>query len=438
MKNKLPIRTLLLTLFLGILALVEANGQMKIGNHPTSIQPSSILELESNNQALRLTQGDTALVNSIIESEAAQNGVSPRDAAEGMIMYQKIDSSIYMRTQGYWRKVVSINDVDSSFWNLKGNLGTDSITSFLGTLDKEALNLGAAGQKYLIIHSNGTINVLGDSLYANNGQFDGSVVIRDSLKINEALKVTMDTIYVGKPLSINDSIVIKGLENALSSDTAVLVLGSNGTVRKMSLDSIGIRTINSVGGSSLHLRFDTLTAGTHTGPWIDSTSEKGLSTLVLNIPDASPLVRGLISDSTQAFSGVKSFGDSIAIGTLNQPNSGLQVIGNVSLGTTVVSTPGPYDMASDAGKASYRTIIFDVSSVTGGFTVNLPNATDIDGRIYTFKKIGSQTDAQLTDPVKINTQSGQLIDGDGSTYTIYNNFTTVTLQAQNSGWYIVR
>lgn len=439
MKNKLPIRVSLLVTVFGMLAFLQAHGQMKIGNHPTSIQPSSILELESNNQALRLTQGDTGQVNAIITAESDQNGVSPREAAEGMIMYQKSDSSIYMRTQGFWRKVVSINDVDSSFWNLRGNSGTDSLTSFLGTLDKEALNIGANGQKYLIIHSNGIINMLGDSLFANSAGFEGSVVIRDSLKVNDAFNVTTDTVYVGKPLSIYDSIVIKGLENALSSDTAVLVLGSNGMVRKMSLDSIGIRTINSVGGTSLHLRFDTVTAGDHTGPWIDSTSEKGLSTLVLNIPDASPFVRGLVNDSTQAFSGAKSFGDSVAIGTINPPNSGLQVANNVSMGTKIVPTAtGNYDMASNVENARYRTIIFDVSSTVGGVTVNLPDASTIDGRIYTFKKIGSQTDAQIQNPLTINTQGSQLIDGDGTSYTIYNNFTAVTLQAQAGNWYIVR
>jgi len=436
MKKTLRVRFLLLTLFFGTFAILQAHSQMKIGNHPTQIHPASILELESKNQALRLTQADTISINGIIGTDAHSDKYQ---AAEGLITYQTTDSSIYLRTQGTWRKVVTLSDVDSTFWKLKGNSGTDSATSFLGTLDQTPLNIGAANKKYIIIHSNGRIDIIGDSMFVqNNAGFGKSVTIADSLNVNSgALNVTKDSIYFGQPLAIHDSIVIKGLEKALSTDTSLLVIGEGGIVRKISMDSIGIRAINGVSGTYLHLKFDSVSIG-HTGPWIDSSSQAGYSTLILNIPDASPTVRGLVSDSTQVFGGEKSFENTLAVGTSDTATSTLHVNGSIGLATNVYTDANTnYDM-SDKAKASYRTIIFNVTSITGGYTVSLPDATKIPGRIYTFKKIGKADDSQLSNPVVINTSSGQTIDADGASFTIYNNFTSVTLQAQAGEWYIIK
>lgn len=436
MKNTLRLRITLLALFFGMLAGLQAHGQMKIGNHPTTIHPASILELESGSQALRLTQGDTLNVNAVIGTDTHTDKYL---AAEGMIMYQQNDSSIYMRTQGYWHKVVSLSDVDSTFWNLRGNTATDSTSSFLGTLDKNALNIGANNQKYLIIHSNGRVDVLGDSTFVqSNTGFGKSVTIADSLNVNGGgLKVTKDSVYFGNPLAIHDSIVINGLERALSTDTSLLVIGSGGIVRKISMDSIGIRAINGVAGTYLHLRFDSVSAG-HSGPWIDSTTQSGISTLILNIPDASPSVRGLISDTTQTFQGAKSFETTVAVGTADTATSTLQVTGNLGLATNVYTESNTHYDMTIAANAAYRTIIFNVSAVAGGYTVTLPDATKTPGRIYTIKKVGQTNDAQLSNPVVISTTAGQTIEGDTGSFTIYNNFTAVTLQAQGGTWYLIK
>lgn len=436
MKNTLPVRLLLLTLSLGVLTIFQAHGQMKIGNHPTQIHPASILELESNNQALRLTQGDTTAVNGIISSDTHSDKYN---AAEGLVLYQSSDSSVYIRTQGSWRKMVTLSDVDSTFWKLKGNAGTDSASSFLGTLDQGPLNIGANNQKYIIIHSDGRIDILGDSTFVqNNAGFGKSVTIADSLNVNNGgFNVRKDSVFIGQPLAIHDSIVIKGLEKALSTDTSLLVIGAGGIVRKISMDSIGIRSINGVGGTYVHLRFDSVSVG-HSGPWIDSTSQAGYSTLILNIPDASPTVRGLVSDTTQVFGGAKSFANTVAVGMSDTATSTLQVNGSIGLATKVYADATTlYDMTNTAN-AAYRTIIFNVTTTLGGYTVTLPDASKISGRIYTIKKIGKADDSQLGNPVVINTSSSQTIDGDGSSYTIYNNFTAISLQAQGGEWYIVK
>ncbi len=438
MKNMVRVRYLLLTLAFAVFAVIQASPQMKIGNHPTQIHPASILELESNNQALRLTQGDTAAVNNVITSvELAPNSYDTTNAqvkaAEGMIMYQNSDHSLYMRVGGYWRQIVSSANVDSTFWKLKGNTGTDSATSFLGTLDKQPLNIGANNKGYIIIHSNGIVNVLADSSYfANNTGFRHSVTIADSLNVNNGAFKVSDSVYIGKPLAIHDSIVIKGLQRALTSDSLVLVMGSGGIVRKMNIDSIGIRSINGVTGTFFHLKFGT--DSSRYTPWIDSISSKPGSTLILNIPDASIHARGLIDTVTQAFAGTKSFEDSVAIGQATKPNSTLQINGSVSMADTVVTS----NISMTSAGYAFRTIIANVSGLTGSayLTITLPSATGIDGRIYTFKKVGSTTDGQIANKVEIMT-GGPLIDGDGTNFTLYNNFTSVTLQAQGGNWNII-
>lgn len=443
MKNMVHVRYLFLTMAFGLFAVIQASAQMKIGNNPTQIHPASILELESGNQALRLTEGDTASVNATL---LTLESVSPGDttsadgkAAEGLIMYQTMDHSIYMRIGGYWQRVVSGSQVDSTFWKVKGNLGTDSATSFLGTLDKQALNIGANNTGYIIIHSNGIVNVLADSSYfANNAGFGKSVTIADTLSAENGAFRVSDSIYVGKPLAIHDSIVIAGLQRALTTDSLVLVMGSGGIVRKMNIDSIGIRSINGVSGTFFHLRFGQ--DSTKKGPWIDSTSLGGFSTLILNIPDASPDVRGLVNDSTQAFGGAKSFVDSVAIGTSAKPNATLDVLGNVNMATHVInSSATTYDMAGTPANSLYRTIVFDVSGwpTTNSVAVTLPDATKYNGRIYTIKKVGTASDNQLGDKVVISPSGGQTFEDGGTSYTIYNNFSSVTIQAQSGKWYII-
>ena len=215
------------------------------------------------------------------------------------------------------------------------------------------------------------------------------------------------------------------------------IIGSGGIVRKIALDSIGIRAVNGVGGTYLHIRFDSISTG-HTGPWIDSTSESGISTLILNIPDASPSQRGLVSDTTQVFTGAKSFQTTLAVGTADTATSTLQVNGSVGLATNLYTDANTHYDMTVAANAAYRTIIFNVTSISGGYTVTLPDATKIPGRVYTIKKIGKTDDGQLSNPVVISTSSAQTIDGDSGSFTIYNNFTAVTLQAQGGNWYLLK
>ena len=95
-----------------------AQAQLKIGDNPTSIQKSSILELESSRQGLLLPRlADTTAINLL----------TPPD---GMIIYLTSDNSLRVRSNGAWKKVADAA-VAAANWALTGNSGTDSSLNFL-------------------------------------------------------------------------------------------------------------------------------------------------------------------------------------------------------------------------------------------------------------------------------------------------------------------
>lgn len=449
MKNMVRVRYILLTLFFGAFAVVQSSAQMKIGNHPTQIEPFSILALESKNQALRLTQGDTAQVNTIINGASSlPDGNTASSEAEGLIMYQLSDSSFYLRSHGYWHRILTSNN-ENQYFQLGGNTITQTKDSsiFLGTTTSDTLNIGTNKNTSVVILPTGVIKLLDslnavlarvNKLYSGVASID-TLTVNDTLSVAGKLLVKSDSTKVLNVFQMQDSVVMSNLMNAYGADTALLSISPNGVVHKMSLDSLLIAnttTINGIKSNVFHLKMDSLAAG-QTHPWIDSSDVTKDSTIIFHIPIATQTVQGIVNTSTQTFGGTKSFADSVAIGQTGTPNSTLQVTGNISMADSTVTAGSTYNMAT-ASNTLYRTIIFNVNTIGSGVTVTLPDAATITGRIYTFKKIGLTTDGQIGDPVTINTSSGtQTIDGDTTTFTLYNNFTSVTLQAEGSGWLII-
>jgi hypothetical protein len=175
----------------------------------------------------------------------------------------------------------------------------------------------------------------------------------------------------------------------------------------------------------LRKKFDFTTAGTDL-----TVTTNGTDSIHLNVPNAAAGARGVVSTVAQTFAGTKTFQDSVAaakailVGTTGAANSTMQVEG--SLAMTIKTITGNY-----AATAADNTIL---ANTTGGaISITLPASGGITGRIYTIKKIGTGgIDNQLT----INPNSGT-IDG-GSSYTIYNDWTYVTLQTDGSNWYVIK
>jgi hypothetical protein len=123
-----------------------ASAQLKIGDNPTNIQKSSILELESTRQGLLLPRlSDTGSINSL----------TPPD---GMIIFLNSDKSLRLRSNGSWKKIADLSEAVSN-WSKTGNSGTDPSTNFLGTIDGQPLVIRTDNTERLRIAANGNVGI---------------------------------------------------------------------------------------------------------------------------------------------------------------------------------------------------------------------------------------------------------------------------------------
>lgn len=400
-------------LFLTLGSSLYGKGQMKIGNHPSDINKASILELESERQGLLLTR---------IPDTSAMTNLNPPD---GMVIYSTLDSVIYIRSNYVWKKLLTASALAGQGWSLSGNNETDSTAHFLGTNDPMGLRIGTNNTPAIIISREGIMTITDSLLTAGPAGFDKPVNMKDSLRVEK-------TLYIG------DSVTLNTVRQALPDDNSILVISPEGIIRKTSISSL-ISQSDMGEKMNLKLQLDTvaLSQDRH-GPWLDSLSRITDSIIVFNIPDAAVAVRGLVSDDVQVFGGTKTFRDSLGIGIDGKPNSSFQVNGNMSTATHIVNTGSTYDM-TNPDNANFHTIVVDVTSLTGEFTITLPQTSSgINGRTYTIRKVGKTDTEQLDDSVKIVPSGGDSFEDGATAFNIYNNFTSITLQAQDNKWHILR
>ena len=533
-----------------LLTVTLATAQLKIGDNPTNIQKSSVLELESSRQGLLLPRlADTTAINAL----------TPPD---GMIIYLTSDKSLRLRSNGSWKKIADLSEAASN-WSLTGNTGTDSTLNFIGTVDGRPLIMKTSNAERMRISSTGNIgigtnaptaalqvhgSVKFDSLALDSTDLqvlvlaaDGSVYKRtvssaifqnairaingiqaQTLSLSAAASTATDTVVVTntpadstiaitlpvqngssatKPYGFltlpdwnkiqsgiqtiaigavaassdvngativsdttsrtiilhpadatNPGIVTAGaqtfggnktfngnttVKGTLSLDSvatnasldSVLVIG-NGVVQKRQVSAAAfgnaIRSINGNRDTAQIFAFK----NTGTDLTVTTASASGTDSVMLNVPDAGTGARGVVTTGTQTFAGNKSFQDSVAaaktllVGNTGSANSTVQVNGSLALAIKTV-TLGYAITAAD------NTILANTSSAP--FTVTLPSPTNIAGRIYTIKKIGTGgIDNELT----ITPTSGT-IDG-GASYIIYNDWTFVSLQTDGTNWFIIK
>lgn len=537
---------LLLTGF--ILFSVLGKAQLKVGDNPTSVQKSSILELESTRQGLLLPRlADTAAINLL----------TPPD---GMIIYLIPDKSLRLRSNGSWKKIADLATASSN-WSLTGNSGTDTSVNFLGTLDGKPLIMKTNSAEAMRIDENGNIgigtnnpsaklNVNGsvklENLASGTNELDvlvlatnGSVYKRSisSAAFNNAISAingiqqqslsltaqasdtsnsvlvqnraadstiaiylpvqdgsagtskpygfltysdwqkiqsAVQTVAIGAVAStsnvngasivtdstsrtiilhpadaenpgivtagtqtfggnktfdgnttIEGTLKLNNLANNTSADSVLVV--NNGVVEKRQVSSStfgsSIRSIN--GNRDTAQAFVFRNSGTDL-----SVSTNGADSVFLNVPNASTSNRGVVTTTSQTFGGSKTFQDSVTAaktflaGATGNANSTVQVSGSLAMSITTITS-------NTTLSETDNTVLANTTS--GAITVTLPAPTNIAGRIYTIKKIGTGgIDKELT----IAPASGT-IDG-GASYVIYNDWTYVTLQTDGSNWYIIK
>lgn len=227
-------------------------------------------------------------------------------------------------------------------------------------------------------------------------------------------KTFQNNVQIAQNTTLDGKLVMTSIGTAAPTDSNnVLIRQTDGTIVKKLLDANAFKTL--VTGTS---------PGAVNDIHIDSSSS---SQTVINIPDASTTVRGVVNlASGQTFAGYKSFRDSLAVGVAEgtKGTSTFQVTGSVATNITKVTT-------SYTVNAGDNTVLADASG--SALTITLPAPGTIAGRIYTIKKVGN---GGIDKEVTISTTGGT-IDG-SSNYIIYNDWTFVTLQTDGSDWYVIK
>lgn len=425
--------------FLGVSLVSKA--QLKVGDNPTSIHKSSILELESTRQGLLLPRlADTAQIN----------GLTPPD---GMIIYLNSDKSLRLRSNGSWKKIADLSEATSN-WSLSGNSGTNPATQFLGTVDGQPLVIRTDNNERMRIDPNGNVGI-GTNNPTAKLEVDGTVKLQGIAAGSTELDVLVlnadGSVYKRTISSSSFENAIKAINNiqaqTLSFTAATSLSEDSVKVENRSADSTIALYLPVQNGSSaskpygmltyadwqkIQSSMQTLTIGAVAsssnvnGASIvsDSTSRQ----IILHPADATNA--GIVSVTAQTFAGNKTFQDSVSaskailIGATGAANSTVEVQGSIAMAIKTVT-------ASYTATAADNTILANTSS--SSITLTLPAPSAFSGRIYTIKKIGNGgIDREL-----VITPSSGTIDG-GSSYTIYNDWTYVTLQTNGTDWFIIK
>ncbi|MBW8685190.1 hypothetical protein [Chitinophaga rhizophila] len=295
---------------------------------------------------------------------------------------------------------------------------------------------------------NNSLNVTGGTTLGNTLNVTGATTLTGATNINNTLGVTgatnlgntltvtgattLNTLAVTNATTLNGSVTLNSVADAATAATYDVLVreGSTVTKRPFDLDAIAkaIRTINAGTGATdnVNVSFKADSIGANFD--IQATANE----VSFNLPNASAVdaahttaQRGVVSTGNQSFAGNKSFAAGVAVGTAAPANSTLEVNGSVQM--RIYRTTASYTVTDND-----NTVLADASGSALTITLPAPSAA-IAGRIYTIKKVGN---GDIDHAVRILPTSGT-IEG-GADYTIYNDWTFVTIQTDGTNWYIIR
>jgi hypothetical protein len=378
---------LLKYIFIALLFALNANtafSQLKLGTNPTIVKKSAIVELESDRQGFLLPRlSDTILINTLIPP----NGMliylaSPTGSARGL----------YIRKSGIWQRFTT-DSVSLQNWSKNGDvlIGSEK----LGSLNTQALK----------IITNNLNRIIVDGI-------TGDVAVANKTSVGKSLTVTDTTIT--RRLQVVDSIKFQSL-NRSTNLTEILVIdtANGGSVRRRTIATDAFK--NWLIGTFKN---------TDNANGIERVSGTTTDSLVLHAASAN--APGGVSNITQTLSGHKTFQDSLTaaktllVGATGNANSTLQVLGSISFPIRTITT-------STTLTATDYTVM--VNATGGNVTATLPAPTSsITGRIYVIAKIAGG----LSNDVIV---SG-LIE-DGNSFSLYNDWTVLTVQTNGSKWYVI-
>ncbi|QEH41241.1 hypothetical protein [Chitinophaga sp. XS-30] len=300
--------------------------------------------------------------------------------------------------------------------------------AFSNTPDANGLTIGGTDNNELSLHAADATNPGGVSVAAQT--FGGEKTFQDKVTAAAGIDVAGAANLAGTA-TIDGLLTLNTVDaTAATGPYNVLIQGAGNVIERRLIDIAALEngvqrisdgTNNTIGPD---ITFNTTTNNNDFGITVDGVAK----TVSFNLPDASgeagSEARGAVSTTTQSFAGDKSFAQNVNVGATTAGNSTLQVTGSISMAIKTVNTDGYPITDKD------HTILVDATSAA--LTVNLPAA--VEGRVYTIKKIGT---GGIDNEVTIAPNGSAQVEG-GPNYTIYNDWTFVTLQSDGTNWYIIR
>jgi hypothetical protein len=388
------------TLFLagGItLAATVAQAQMKIGDNPSVITKSAILELNSNKQGLLLPR---------IPNFTAIDAAIGTDAVDGMVVYlasgTAANDGIYMRKAGAWVKIASAADALAN-WSLKGNTGTTA-ADYLGTADANPLSIRTNGVEAIGVQTDRQVKF--STVNADNATFEVLMLSATGIVSRRTLPQTaFNSLYSNlKTTADSANAQFNVTENTTTGEVTInapilapTTTATYGFLKKSDWDKL--QALSSGTNFSIADFITTIAAGEENrGGRI--TYDAATAAYKLELLAASATQAGIVTTGAQSFAGAKSFNGAVTASntltvtgtsTLNGAttvNNTLAVTDATTLGNTLTVTGaatlnGATTVNNTLGVTGATNLGNDLS-VTGATTLNtlaVSNATTLNGTL---------------------------------------------------------
>ena len=321
----------------------------------------------------------------------------------------------------------------SGFYNIGGNVGVSSGGSNAMFISSSGVGIG------------NTSPDMSAKLDVTGATYSNSVVVGDGSAAAPTYNFKNDT-DTGLYLLNGDSlgVAVAGTKRMAVNGTGLTVSGltTTSSFRLTTSPTAGYILSSDVNGTGTWADPSSLvtTEWTDGGYFIYPTDDSGVETLIIGgaTVDGADIILGANGDATfneQAASVdfriegdtdtelffVDGSADKIGISTTT-PNSTLEVAGSMSLPITSKT-------ANYTATATDHTIICDATS--GVFTITLPAASGIAGRIYVLKKTDSSSNI-----VTIDANASETIDG-ALTQLLNVQYKSLAIQSDGSNWHIL-